>query len=90
MGELKDLERNSVEETLNELLNHEVDELVNAQRNERSSNRQGYRFDHYDCIITISGDVIFHVPKLKGIPFETATIECYRQRYCSGREQITT
>ncbi len=30
MGELKDLERNSAEETLNELLNHKVDELGNA------------------------------------------------------------
>jgi hypothetical protein len=29
-GELKDLVKNSVEETLNALLDHEADELINA------------------------------------------------------------
>ena len=36
-GELKNLVRNSVEKTLNELLNHEADRLVNAQRYERNT-----------------------------------------------------
>jgi len=31
-GELKDLVKNSAEETLNALLEHEADELVNAER----------------------------------------------------------
>ena len=31
-------------------------------------------------IYTTSGDVTLHVPKLKGIPFETAVIERYRRR----------
>ena len=31
--DLKDLVRNSVEETLNTLLDHEADELVNASKN---------------------------------------------------------
>ena len=35
-GELKDLVKSSVEETLNALLEHEADELVNAERYERS------------------------------------------------------
>jgi len=34
---LKDLVRNSVEETLNALLDKEVDKLVNAEKYERSS-----------------------------------------------------
>ena len=34
-NELKDLVRNSVEETLNALLDHEADELVNAEKYER-------------------------------------------------------
>ena len=34
-GELKDLVKNSVEETLNALLEHEADELVSAERYER-------------------------------------------------------
>ena len=35
-NELKNLVRNSVEETLNALLDKEADELVNAQKYERS------------------------------------------------------
>ena len=44
--DLKDLVRNSVEETLNALLDKEADELVNAEKYERSSDRQGYRSGH--------------------------------------------
>ena len=88
-GELKDLVRNSVEETLNELLNHEADELVNAQRYERSEERKGYRSGHYDRnFTTTSGDVTLHVPKLKGIPFETAIIERYRRWETSIEEAL--
>ena len=46
-NELKDLVKNSVEETLNALLDQEAESLVNAQRYERSANRQGYRAGHY-------------------------------------------
>ena len=42
-GELKDLVKNSVEETLNALLDHEADELVNAERYERSGDRNNKR-----------------------------------------------
>ena len=77
-GQLKDLVKNSVEETLNALLDHEADELVNAGRYERSGERKGYRSGHYDRnFTTTSGDVTLHVPKLKGIQFETAIIERY-------------
>ena len=88
-GELKDLVRNSVEETLNELLNHEADELVKAQRYERTADRAGYRSGHYDRnFTTTSGDVTLHVPKLKGISFETAIIERYRRRETSIEEAL--
>ena len=88
-GELKDLVRNSVEETLNALLDHEADELVNAERYERSRDRKGYRSGHYDRnFTTTSGDVTLHVPKLKGIQFETAIIERYRRRECSIEEAL--
>jgi len=46
--ELKELVRNSVEETLNELLEQEAIELTNAGRYERTENRQGYRSGHYE------------------------------------------
>ena len=88
-GELKELVKNSVEETLNALLDHEADELVKADRYERTGNRQGYRSGHYDRnFTTTSVDVTLHVPKLKGIQFETAIIERYRRRETSIEEAL--
>ena len=46
--ELKELVRSSVEETLNELLEKEAAELVNAGPYERNEERQGYRSEHYE------------------------------------------
>ena len=87
--ELKDLVRTSVEETLNNLLDQEADELLNASKYERTSERQGYRSGHYKRnLTTTSGDVTLKVPKLKGIPFETAIIERYRRRECSVEEAL--
>ena len=49
--------------------------LTQAARYERSEARQGYRSGHYDRrLTTTSGDVTLHVPRLKGVSFETATI----------------
>ena len=87
--DLKDLVRNSVEETLNALLDKEADELVNAQKYERSSERQGYRSGHYKRNFhTTAGEVELKVPKLKGVPFETAIIERYRRRESSVEEAL--
>lgn len=87
--EIKDLVRNSVEETLNELLNQEANELLNASKYERTNDRKGYRSGHYERkLTTTSGDVNLKVPKLKGIPFETAIIERYRRRECSVEEAL--
>ena len=80
-GQLKELVRGSVEETLNELLEKEAESLTQAARYERSEARQGYRSGHYDRnLTTTSGDVTLHVPRFKGVPFETAIIERYRRR----------
>ena len=74
-GQLKELVRGSVEETLNELLAQEAEKLTQAARYERNEARQGYRSGHYDRnLTTTSGDVTLHVPRLKGISFETAII----------------
>lgn len=87
--ELKELVRTSVEETLNNLLDKEADELLNADRYERNKDRLGYRSGHYKRnLTTTSGDVTLKVPKLKGIPFETAIIERYRRRECSVEEAL--
>ena len=86
---LKDLVRNSVEETLNALLDHEADELVRAGKQERTGDRKGYRFGHYERNFgTTSGEVRLRVPKLKGIQFETAIIERYKRRECSVEEAL--
>ena len=80
-GQLNELVRGSVEETLNELLEKEAESLTQAARYERSEARQGYRSGHYDRnLTTTSGDVTLHVPRFKGVPFETAIIERYRRR----------
>ena len=85
----KELVRNSVEETLNALLDHEADELVNADKYERSGDRKGYRSGHYERnFSTTSDDVTLKVPKLKGIQFETAIIERYKRRECSVEEAL--
>ena len=80
-SELKEMVRNSVEETLNALLNKEAEELTSAAKYERTESRQGYRSGHYSRkLTTTSGEVTLNIPKLKGVPFETAIIERYRRR----------
>ena len=88
-GQIKELVRGSVEETLNELLEQEAEKLTQAARYERNEARQGYRSGHYDRnLTTTSGDVTLHVPRLKGISFETAIIERYRRRESSVEEAL--
>ena len=88
-SEIKELVRGSVEETLNGLLEAEAEKLTQAARYERSEARQGYRSGHYDRnLTTTSGDVTLHVPRLKGISFETAIIERYQRRESSVEEAL--
>ena len=95
-GQLKELVRGSVEETLNELLEKEAESLTQAARYERSEARQGYRSGHYDRnltttsgdVTTTSGDVTLHMPRLKGVSFKTAIIERYRRRESSVEEAL--
>jgi len=87
--ELKDLVKNSVEETLNSLLDAEADRLVNAERYARDEERTGYRAGHYDrSLTTAAGKVNLRMPKLKGVAFETAIIERYRRRETSVEEAL--
>lgn len=87
--ELKELVRKSVEETLNELLDKEAEELTGAARYERNEARQGYRSGHYSRkLSTTSGEVVLNMPKLKGVTFETAIIERYRRRESSVEEAL--
>ncbi len=86
---MKNLVRNSVEETLNALLDHEAEELVNEEKYERSGDRKGYRSGHYSRNFqTTAGEVKLKIPKLKGVSFETAIIELYRRRERSVEEAL--
>ena len=88
-GQLKELVRGSVEETLNGLLEAEAEKLTQAGRYERSKQRQGYRSGHYNRnLMTTAGEVKLHVPRLKGVTFETAIIERYRRRESSVEEAL--
>ena len=88
-GQIKELVRGSVEETLNELLEAEAAKLTQAARYERSEQRQGYRSGHYSGnFTTTSGDVTLKVPRIKGVTFETAIIERYRRRESSVEEAL--
>ena len=88
-GQIKELVRGSVEETLNELLEKEAESLTQAARYERSEARQGYCSGHYDRnLTTTSGDVTLHMLRLKGVSFETAIIERYRRRESSVEEAL--
>jgi len=81
--------RDTVEETLNAMLEAEADQLCQAQRHERNSERQGYRAGHYErTLLTKAGEVKLQVPKLKKVTFETAIIERYKRREISVEEAM--
>lgn len=88
-GQLKGLVRGSAEETLNELLEQEAEKLTQTARYERNEVRQSYRSGHYNRnLTTTSGDVTLHVPRLKGVSFETAIIERYLRRESSVKKAL--
>ncbi len=88
-GQLGELVRESVEETLNGLLDAEADELCRAKRYERSAGRVSTRAGHYKrSFHTQAGEVTLKMPKLRSVPFETAIIERYRRRESSVEEAL--
>lgn len=92
-GELKkhvsEIVRESVEDTLNSLLEAEADSLCQARRYERNAERASTRAGHYTrSLQTTSGEVKLKVPKLRNLPFETAIIERYRRRESSVEEAL--
>lgn len=81
--------RQSVEETLNGLLDAEADALCQARRYERNGQRASTRAGHYERDLqTKAGTVQLKVPKLRHVPFETAIIERYRRRESSVEEAL--
>ena len=88
-GELKELVRRTVEDTPSALLEEEADDLVGADRYERTASREAYRAGHYERgLTTTSGQVTLRMPKLKGMRFATAIIERYKRRETSVEEAM--
>jgi transposase-like protein len=86
---LDEVVRQSVEETLNGLLDAEADELCGAKRYERSVERLDTRAGHYERKLhTKAGEVALKVPRLRNLPFETEIIERYRRRESSIEEAM--
>ena len=87
--DIKELVKNTVCDVINQLLEEEADGLVNAERYERTADREAYRSGHYKRkLVTSAGEVELDVPKLRGATFQTAVIERYRRRETSVEEAI--
>ncbi len=81
--------RGTVEETLNQLLQEEADQICCAGRYEHSERRKDTRAGKYTRKLeTRVGEVNLEVPKLRKLPFETAIIERYRRREVSIEESL--
>lgn len=88
-GDIVELVRKTIQDTLNALLEQEADEMVGAERYERTADREAYRSGHYKRkLVTTSGQIELEVPKLRGATFQAAVIERYRRRETSVEEAI--
>jgi transposase-like protein len=85
---LDGLVRDSVEQTLNALLDAQADVLCGAKKYQRCPDRQDSRAHYTRHLQTRVGAVELHVPKLRKLPFETAIIERYRRRESSVEEAL--
>lgn len=86
---LKHIVRGSIEETLNALLDAEVDRLAGAGRYERTKARQDTRAGSDDRKLqTTAGEVKLKAPKLRKQTFEIAINERYQRRETSVEEAL--
>lgn len=86
---LGEMVRNTVEETLNSMLDSEADRLCNAEKYQRHTARTDTRAGHYQRKLhTRAGEVTLNMPKLRQQTFETAIIERYRRREASVEESL--
>lgn len=87
--ELGDLVRESVETTLNQMLDLEADRLTNASRYEHTEDRADTRAGYYKRkLLTKAGEVTLKMPKLRTLTFETAIIQRYQKREISVEEAL--
>lgn len=83
-GHVDQVVRQSVEETLNGLLDAEADALCGAGKYERTDARKDTRAGSYARKLhTKAGEVRLKVPRLRSLPLETQIIERYKRRESS-------
>ncbi|MBO4797503.1 MAG: transposase [Candidatus Methanomethylophilaceae archaeon] len=88
-SQLGEMVRQSVEDTLNAMLDAEADEITQAHKYERTDQRADTRAGHYNRrLATKAGEATLRIPKLRTLPFETAIIERYRRREESVEEAL--
>jgi transposase-like protein len=86
---LGEMVRSTVEETLNDMLDAEADQLCRAGRYEHTEKRIDRRAGHYKRKLhTKAGEVELKMPKLRKARFETAIIERYKRRESSVEEAL--
>jgi transposase-like protein len=86
---LNEIVRSTVEDTLNEMLDQEADQICGAKRYERCETRRDVRAGFYERKLqTQAGEVKLKVPRLRKLPFESAIIERYRRREASVEEAL--
>ncbi len=86
MGEDRDLLKTIIEETLQQVLEAEMDEALQASKSERTAGRLGYRAGYYDrMLVTRVGHIELRVPQDRQGRFRTEVFERYqdaaRKRY---------
>lgn len=88
-SQVSEMVRDTVEETLNAMLEAEAERLVGAQRYERTGARRDTRAGYYQRgLETKAGKVNLNVPRLRKMTFESAIIERYRRRESSVEEAL--
>ncbi len=83
------LVRETVEQTLNDLLEAEAENLIKAKPYQRKEERLGYRSGSYNRNFESKvGKLKLKIPKLRGVQFETQIIERYKRRETSVEEAL--
>lgn len=86
---LDEMVRDTVEETINKMLDAEADRLFNAQRYEHAEARTDTRAGSYRRKLqTKAGTVNLKVPRLRKATLETVIIERYRRRESSVEKAL--
>ena len=86
---LGEMVRQSVEQTLNGMLDAEADRICNAERYVRCPDRADTRAGSYKRKLhTRAGKVELKMPKLRTLPFETQIIKRYQRRESSVEEAL--